>query len=106
MCPALSNVSVHKDHYLRIGRDRVVTVGGENDDLRLSELSEELEDRALSLGIQASYRLVQDDHRGVLIKKSGQGQALPLPAREVSLSSKSCSDKCIEPIRQPFYYFA
>jgi len=106
MSPALSNVSVYKDHNLRIGGDRVVPVGGENDDLRLSELSKELEDRALSLGIQARYRLVQDDHRGVLIKEPGQCQALPLPTREVSLSSKSRSDKGIEAVRQPFYYFA
>jgi hypothetical protein len=99
MRSAFGDEAVHEHYYLRVSWDGVVTMRGENDDLGLSQLRKERKDRALSLGIQTCYRLIQDHHRGILIDEPGQSQALPLSAGKIDSSSESCPDKRVDPVR-------
>src|SRR5205823_409559 len=99
MRPAFGDDAIHEHHDLRVAWDGVVTMRGEDNDPGLSQLRKELKDRALSLGVQTSYRLVQNNHRSILVNESGQGQALPLSAGEIGASAKSCPDQRIDPVR-------
>src|SRR3954451_20798593 len=74
MRPDLRDAPVDEDDDRRVFGDRVVPMCREQDDLGLVHLREELEDRTLSLGIQACHRLIQDHHGVVLIDEARQGQ--------------------------------
>src|SRR5437667_5123859 len=99
MRPAFADDAIHEHHNLRVFWNGIVAMRREDDDLRLSRLRKEFEDSALSLGIQTGYWLVQDNHRSILIDEPCQGQTLPLSAREIGLSTKSCSHQRIDPVR-------
>jgi|SRR6266516_4482070 len=99
MRSAFSHDGVNEHHNLGVLWNGIVTMGGEDNDLGLSQLRKKLKDRTLSLGIQTRYRLVQDNHRSILIDKSRQCQALPLATGEIGLSSKSCPDQGIDSVR-------
>src|SRR5437764_10483727 len=106
MRPTFGDDAVHEHYDLRVCWDGVVAMRREDNNLVLSSLRKELEDRALSLRIQTRYRLIQDHHGGILIDEPGQGQTLPLPAGQIDLSSKSCPDKGIDPVRKPLHHLA
>jgi hypothetical protein len=97
--PDFGDAPVDEHDNRRASWNGVVSMRGEENHLGLSHLSKELKDRALSLGVQTCYRLVQDHHGGILIDQARQGQALPLSAGEIKLTSESCSDQGIDPVR-------
>src|SRR5258708_36284375 len=99
MRPAVGDDPIHEHHNLRVFWDGVVAMRGEDNDLGLSLLRKELKDSTLSQGIQTRYRLVQNNHRSILIDEPCQRQALPLSARKIGLSSKSCPNQGIDPAR-------
>src|SRR5919197_252113 len=90
---------VHEHDNLRVSWNRVVAMCREHNDLALSQMSKELKDRALSLGIETCYRFVQDHHRRILVDEPRQGEALPLSAGEIKAPSESCADQGIDPVR-------
>src|SRR5260370_17698384 len=98
MRPAFGDDTIHQQHNLRVSWDRVVAMRREDDNPRLSHLRKELKDRTLSLRVQTCYRLIQVNHRGILIDEPRQGQALPLSSGEIRLSTESCSDQGIDPV--------
>src|SRR5919205_4115087 len=93
--PGFGDAPVDEHNNPRASRNRVVTMCGENNDLGSSQMSEELKDRALSLGVETCHRFIQDHHRGILIDDPRQGQALPLSAGEIKSTSKSGADEGI-----------
>src|SRR5688500_15842427 len=104
MRPDLSDAPVDEHDNRRVFRNGVVPMRGEQDDLGAIHLSKQLEDRALSLGIQTCYGLIQDHHRGILIDEARQRQALPLTAGEIESTSESRPDQGIDPVRKPAHH--